>query len=164
MHPYRGMMSRYIYRLHMYIYIYNIIDIYTYVHIPHYRHIYDSIDSLLGRYTILYIHMLNHSLLSGIWSGVFFLSRPEYAIRGTGILGRIASFERRLRGAAPAPLVLPCPFRTSTWTRTDAERDKREVAKYRLSRRNFGGFGCILMSAAPGWFTNRHYFQTVLTW
>ena len=35
----------------------------------------------------------------------------------------------RLRGAAPTPLALPCPFRTSTWTRTDAERDKREVAK-----------------------------------
>ena len=32
-------------------------------------------------------------------------------------------------GAAPTPLALPCPFRTSTRTRTDAERDKREVAK-----------------------------------
>ena len=44
----------------------------------------------------------------------FFLSRPKYAIRGTGILGRIVSFERRLRGPAPTPLALPCPFRTST--------------------------------------------------
>ena len=58
----------------------------------------------------------------------FFLSRPKYAIRGTGILGRIASFERRLRGTAPTPLALPCPFRTSTRTRTNAERDKRKVA------------------------------------
>ena len=59
----------------------------------------------------------------------FFLSWPKYAIRGTGILGQIASFERRPRGAAPTPLALPCPFRTSSWTLTDAERDKREVAK-----------------------------------
>ena len=46
----------------------------------------------------------------------FFSSRPKYAIRGTGILGHIASFERRLRGAAQTPLVLalPYPFRTST--------------------------------------------------
>ena len=29
-------------------------------------------------------------------------------------LGQIASFERRLRGAAPTPLTLPYPFRTST--------------------------------------------------
>ena len=59
----------------------------------------------------------------------FFLSRPKYVIRGTEFLRRIASFERRLRGAAPTPLALPCPLRTSTRTRTDAERDKREVAK-----------------------------------
>ena len=44
----------------------------------------------------------------------FILARPKYAIRGTGILGQIASFERRLREAAPTPLALPCPFRTST--------------------------------------------------
>ena len=30
----------------------------------------------------------------------FFPSRPQYAILGTEILGQIASFERRLRGAA----------------------------------------------------------------
>ena len=29
-------------------------------------------------------------------------------------LGQIASFERRLRGAAPRPLALSYPFRTST--------------------------------------------------
>ena len=44
----------------------------------------------------------------------FFLSRPQYAILGTGILGQIASFDRRLRGAAPMPLALPYPFGTST--------------------------------------------------
>ena len=31
-------------------------------------------------------------------------------------IGQIASFERRLRGAAPTPLTLPYPFRTSTRT------------------------------------------------
>ena len=41
-----------------------------------------------------------------------FPSWPQYAILGTGILGRIASFERRLRGAAQTPLALPYPFRT----------------------------------------------------
>ena len=60
---------------------------------------------------IVYIYIL--------WCQEFgqeFLSRPKYAIRGTGINSRskIASFERRLRGAAPTPLALPCPFRTST--------------------------------------------------
>ena len=44
----------------------------------------------------------------------FFSYGPKYAVRGTGILGQIASFERRPRGAAPTPLALPCPFRTST--------------------------------------------------
>ena len=44
-------------------------------------------------------------------------------------LGRIASFEHRLRGEAPTPLALPCPCCTSTWTRIGAERDKREVAE-----------------------------------
>ena len=29
-------------------------------------------------------------------------ARPQYAILGTGILGQIASFERRLRGRAPS--------------------------------------------------------------
>ena len=44
-------------------------------------------------------------------------------------LGQIFSFERRLRGAAPTPLTLPYPFRTSRWTRMEAERDKWEVRK-----------------------------------
>ena len=60
----------------------------------------------------------------------FFSSRPQYAILGTGILGQIASFERRLRGAAPTPLALPYPFRTSTWRRIDAERDNREESAF----------------------------------
>ena len=58
-----------------------------------------------------------------------FPSRPQCAILGTGILGQIASFERRLRGAAQTPFALPYPFRTWTGSRTWAERDKREVRK-----------------------------------
>ena len=60
---------------------------------------------------------------------IFFPSRPQYAILGTGILGQIASFERRLRAAAQTPLALPYPFRTWPRSGTWAERDKREVRK-----------------------------------
>ena len=38
----------------------------------------------------------------------------------------MASFERRLRGAAQTPLALPYPFGTSTHTRIYTERDTRE--------------------------------------
>ena len=59
---------------------------------------------------------------------IFFCIGPQYAILGTtGTLGQIASFERFLRGSATTPFAPPYPFRTSTWTRIDAERDKREV-------------------------------------
>ena len=44
----------------------------------------------------------------------FLSSRPQYAIRGNDILGQIASFERRLWGAAQTPLILLYVFRTST--------------------------------------------------
>ena len=44
----------------------------------------------------------------------FFPSRPQYAILGTGILGQIASFERRLRGAAQTSLALPYPSKHSS--------------------------------------------------
>ena len=54
-------------------------------------------------------------LFGGIWFGVF-PSRPQCAILGTGILGQIASFERRLRGAAQTSLALPHPLRT--WPRS----------------------------------------------
>ena len=59
----------------------------------------------------------------------FFPSRPQYAILGTGILGQLASFEHRLRGAAQTSLALPYPFRTWPGSGTWAERDKREVSK-----------------------------------
>ena len=45
---------------------------------------------------------------------IWFLSRPKYAIRGTGILGQIALLERGLRGAAPTSLTLTYPFNIST--------------------------------------------------
>ena len=73
--------------------------------------------------------------ISGIYDRSFggdsvkslFPSRPQYAILETGILGQIASFERRLRGAAQTPLALPYPFRTWPGSGTWAERDKREA-------------------------------------
>ena len=81
----------------------------------------------------------------------FFLSRPKYAIRGTGILGQIASFERRLRGAAPTPLARPC---VRSAHRRERGRMPSEISeklqKYRMSRRNSGRFWLYLMSAAPG--------------
>ena len=60
----------------------------------------------------------------------FFPSRPQYAILGTGILDQIASFARRLRGAARTSLALPYPFRSWPGSGTWAEREKREVRKF----------------------------------
>ena len=45
-------------------------------------------------------------------------------------LGQIASFERRLRGAAQTPLALPCPFRSWPGSGAWTERDKREVRQF----------------------------------
>ena len=73
-------------------------------------------------------YICDHSFL-GDSIRSFFPSRPQYAILGTGILGQIASFERRLRGAAQKPLALPYPFRTWPGSGTWAERDKQEVRK-----------------------------------
>ena len=73
----------------------------------------------------------------------FLPSRPQYAILGTGILGQIASFERRLRWAAQTPLALPYPFRTWPGSGTWAERDKREV-------RNFFVFSAVYARAILG--------------
>ena len=60
-----------------------------------------------------YIYIYDHPFFRG-FGQEFFSSRLQYAIRGTGILGQIASFERRLRGAAPTSLDLTYPFHTST--------------------------------------------------
>ena len=73
--------------------------------------------------------MYDHSYWGGFRQELF-PSRPQYAILGTGILGQIALFERRLRGAAQAPLALPYPFRTWPGSGTWAERDKREVLNF----------------------------------
>ena len=78
--------------------------------------------------SVCYIHIYKFILRFQGFCREFYYSRPKYAIRRTIILGRIASFERRLRGAAQTPITRPCPFRTSTWTRTDADWDKLEVA------------------------------------
>ena len=69
-------------------------------------------------------------LLRGGFGQEFVSVSAQYAILGTGILGRIASFERRLRGAAQTPLALPYQFRTWPGSGTWAERDKRELRKF----------------------------------
>ena len=51
-------------------------------------------------------------LFFGVSVRSVFSSRPQYAIRGTGILGQIAWFECRLQGAAQITLALPFPFST----------------------------------------------------
>ena len=56
---------------------------------------------------------------------LFFVSASIWKSRD--FLGQIASFDHRLRGAAPSPLTLPHPFRTWPGTGMEAERDKREV-------------------------------------
>ena len=73
-----------------------------------------------------YIH--DHSFWAG-FGQEFLPSRPQYAILGTGILGQIVSFERRLRGVAQTSLALPYPFRIWPGSGAWAERDKREVRK-----------------------------------
>ena len=101
--------------------------------------------------------------MSGIWSGVF-VSAEVCDSRNWNSRSNIAWFERRLRGAAPTPLALRCPFRTSTSTRTDAERDKREVAKIPHVEEEFRRFRMYLslclqrLNDLQSW----HHFQTVL--
>ena len=57
-----------------------------------------------------YAGVYDHSFLGdSVWS--FFSSPPQCAIFGTGIFGLIASFERRLRGAAQSPS--PCRIRSA---------------------------------------------------
>ena len=53
------------------------------------------------------IYIYDHYFFRG-FGQEFLSSRPQYAIPGTGILGQIASFERRLRGGGsntPRPAV-----------------------------------------------------------
>ena len=91
-----------------------------------------------------------------------FSSRPQSAFRETEILVEIASFERRLRGAAQIPLAMTYPFRTLTRTRTDAERDIREDAKVSHVEEEFFRFCCIFTSEAPVKFHLFFFFQTIV--
>ena len=65
---------------------------------------------------VLEIHIYIYKIL--LWCQVFgqefFVSAEVCDSRNWNSRWNIASFERRLRGAAPTPLALPCPFRTST--------------------------------------------------
>ena len=78
---------------------------------------------------------------------IFFPSRPQYAILGTGILGQMALSERRLRGAAQTLLALPYPFRTWPGSGTWAERDKREVLIFFVLGGIRLSYACILAYA-----------------
>ena len=61
--------------------------------------------------------------------GSFFRPGLSVGFSKLEFLGPIASFERRLRGAAPTPPAVPYPFRTWPGSGMGAEGDKREVAK-----------------------------------
>ena len=67
-----------------------------------------------------------------------FSSRPQYAILGTGILGQISSFERRLRGAALSswsskggPLPLNYPY--VSYQRSKSERCVLRVSVFSIT-------------------------------
>ena len=63
----------------------------------------------------------------------FFVSRPQYGILETEILGQIASFERRFRGAPPTPArpALSVPhLDVNERGYMEPERDKRGVRKF----------------------------------
>ena len=68
-----------------------------------------DLDRDLHKLQHIYIYTYDHSFFGG-FGKEFFPSRSQYAILGSGILGQIASFERRFRGAAQTPLALPYPF------------------------------------------------------
>ena len=76
--------------------------------------------------------------------------RPQYAICAIGILGQIASFERRRRGRLerlPLCRVRSAPRRERGQMPSETSE---ELQKHRMSRRDSGDFGCIFTSAAPG--------------
>ena len=103
-----------------------------------------------------------------LWCQVFcqeFLSRPKYAIRGTGILGRILLGSSAAFGGG---LQRPSPFRVRSAHRRERGRmpsEKSEkLQKYRMSRSDFGDFGCIFRLCLQRLddLQNWHHFQTVL--
>ena len=91
-----------------------------------------------GHYILLKIYI--HKIL--LWCQVFglelFVSAEVCDSRNWNSRSNIASFERRVRGAAPTPLALPCPFRSAHRRergRMPSETSKK-LQKYRMSRRN----------------------------
>ena len=76
---------------------------------------------------LVYIYVI--ILFFGDSVGLLLVSASVCNSRNWNSRSNIASFERRLREAAQLPLALLYTSRTSTWTRTDADRHKREVAK-----------------------------------
>ena len=103
-------------------------------------------------------------LFGGDLVGSFFPSRPQYAILGIGILGQIASSERRRRGSAQSPLALPYPFRIWPGSGTWAERNKRKVRNFlyfgRYTPELFLELGIFLQSLnKKNTNMGKHFFQ-----
>ena len=69
-------------------------------------------------------------LVGGIRSGVFFRLGLSMRFAELEFSVKIASFERRLRGAAQTPVALPYPFRIWPGSGTWAERENRQVRKF----------------------------------
>ena len=111
-HLNHDMVSRRIYKLSFY--GGHSITIYSFMHIIQYHHYHVPI--LLQHQRCVHTYIRNDYFFRG-WQGFgqyIFRSRPQYGISKLEFLGQIASFERRLRGAAPTPLARAYPFRTST--------------------------------------------------
>ena len=108
--------------------------------------------------------LYNDSLFWGnkdlVWS--FFRLGLSMGFSKLEFLGQIASFERSLQGVVSTTLALLCRFRTSTWTRMGAERDKRKVAKLLYFEEVSRAFGCILTSAERDNIQSWHHFQRVV--
>ena len=94
------------------------------------------------------------------------MSRSKFAIRGTGILGRI---QLRSSAAFWGRLQRPSPCRVRSAHRRERGRMPSETSEklqnHRMSRRNFADFGCIfsrLCLQRVGVSQNWHHFQAVL--
>ena len=94
---------------------------------------------------------------TGIGQEFFFRLGLSIGFSKLGFLVQIASFERRLRGAAPMPLALPYLFRT--WPGSGIwglSKTSGKLPKNCIFGRYSRAFGCIRTSAASA---ERDHFQ-----